>query len=73
MSTETMSMKVTSATDEVIPDEVVAVIAAAVQHYLETECNGKRPFTIRKGNMPLSPWSMRSNMLRQVPNNNYKR
>ena len=73
MSTETLEMKVTAATGEEVTDEIVAVIAAAVQHYLETECSGKRPFTIRKGMMPLSPWSLKSNMLRNVPNNNYKR
>jgi len=73
MSNEALSMNVTTTTGEDVPDEIVAVIAAAVQHYLETECGGKRPFTIRKGMQPLSPWSMRTNMLRQVPNNNYKR
>ncbi len=73
MSTESIEMKVTASTGEEVTDEIVAVIAAAVQHYLETECSGKRPFNIRKGMQPLSPWSMKSNMLRQVPNNNYKR
>lgn len=73
MSTETLEMKVTASTGEEVTDEIVAVIAAAVQHYLETECSGKRPFNIRRGMQPLSPWSMKSNMLRQVPNNNYKR
>ncbi|MDX9932455.1 MAG: OadG family protein [Bacteroidales bacterium] len=73
MSTESIEMKVTASTGEEVTDEIVAVIAAAVQHYLETECSGKRPFNIRRGMQPLSPWSMKSNMLRQVPNNNYKR
>ncbi|HPB02693.1 MAG TPA: OadG family protein [Bacteroidales bacterium] len=73
MSTETLEMKVAASTGEEVTDEIVAVIAAAVQHYLETECSGKRPFNIRRGMQPLSPWSMKSNMLRQVPNNNYKR
>jgi len=73
MSNEQLSMQVSAATGEDVPDEIVAVIAAAVQTYLDTECSGKRPFTIKKGMMPLSPWSSKLNTLRQVPNNNYKR
>jgi len=73
MSIDQLSMKVSTSTGEEVPDEVVAVIAAAVQTYLEMEESGKRPFSIRKGMMPLSPWSSKLNTLRQVPNNNYKR
>jgi len=73
MSKKEQNIKVTAAAGEVVPDEIVAVLAAAVQTYIDAENSGKRPFTIRKGMQPISPWSMKSNMLRQIPNNNYKR
>lgn len=73
MKEQKHSLNITSAQDEIISDEIVAVISAAVELLMENETNNQSAFFIKRGSQPLSPWCSKTFMHRQNISTQYKR
>jgi len=59
--------------EEIISPEVIAVLCSAIECVLSEEDRKKHILTIKRLPKSYSPWSSKIYMLRQVPNQYYKR